>query len=259
MRESKAEPEPAIFGPMALAARALALAISLAFSLPTVVGAQDGSADFAAAEVARRDGRLADAERLLRRSLEAEPRAETAFNLGAVLADLGRHREASATFAEVAEGAYGELSAPRARIVRERWEASRRAIAHVRVRVETARPVEVRIDGTLRGELTSTGVLTIDVDPGTRHVRVAARGWSVERVLELDGGDATSLEVRVPAPRVLTTEETPRRRRAVWIGVAAAAVAVGAAIAIGFAVRDPGTERVEDPVWGSVWTLRGTR
>lgn len=212
-------------------------------------------ADFDAAELARHEGRLADAERLLRRSLAAEPRVATAFNLGAVLADLGRHREASETFAEVAAGAYGPLSPERARIVRERLETSRASIAEIRVRVETSRPTEVRVDGALHGELVRSGVVIVAVDPGTRHVRVAAGEWSVERAIRLEPGDASAVELRVPA---LTLSEDPPRRRRIALSVAGAfVVAVGLGLAIGLARRDRGVERVDDPVWGRVWTLGG--
>lgn len=214
-----------------------------------------GSADFDAAEVARHEGRLADAERLLRRSLATEPRAETAFNLGAVLADLGRHREAGETFAEVAAGAYGALSPERARIVRERLEASRASIAEIRVRVDTSRPTEVRVDGTLHGELAQSGVVIVAVDPGVRHVRVAAGEWSVERAIRLEPGDASAVELRVPALSI--TEDPPRRRRVAWSIAASFVVAVGVGLAVGLARRDPGVERVDDPVWGRVWTLGG--
>jgi hypothetical protein len=215
--------------------------------------ASSAVADFDAAERARHEGRLADAERLLRRSLAAEPRVATAFNLGAVLADLGRHREASETFAEVAAGAYGELSPERARIVRERLETSRASIAEIRVRVETTRPTEVRIDGALHGELVRSGVVIVAVDPGTRHVRVAAGEWSVERAIRLEPGDASSVELHVPT---LALSEDPPRRRRVALSVAGAfVVAVGLGLAIGLARRDRGVERVDDPVWGRVWTL----
>ena len=212
-------------------------------------------ADFDAAERARHEGRLADAERLLRRSLAAEPRVATAFNLGAVLADLGRHREATETFAEVAAGAYGALSPERARIVRERLETSRASIAEIRVRVETNRPTEVRVDGALHGELVQSGVVIVAVDPGTRHVRVAAGEWSVERAIRLEPGDASAVELRVPA---LALSEAPPRRRRIALSVAAGfVVAVGLGLAIGLARRDRGVDRVEDPVWGRVWTLGG--
>lgn len=215
-----------------------------------------GAVDFDAAERARREGRLADAEQLLRRSLAVEPRTETAFNLGAVLADLGRHREAHATFREVADEAYGPLSPERARIVRERLEASHRALGHVRVRVRTSQPTEVRVDGELRGELASTDVLVLVVDPGTRHVRIASGAWSVERRLVLAGGEESAIEVRVP-DLDLTIAERPSRRRVIVSATVAALVVVGAGIALGFALRSPDRARVEDPVWGSVWTLGG--
>jgi hypothetical protein len=251
--------------------RALCLAIALALSVgpsslaqaqsPTpssessATASSSGAADFDAAELARHEGRLADAERLLRRSLAAEPRMETAFNLGAVLADLGRHREASETFAEVAAGAYGTLSPERARIVRERLETSRASIAEIRVRVETSRPTEVRIDGALHGELVQSGVVVIAVDPGTRHVRVAAGEWSVERAIRLEPGDASAVELRVPA--LVLSEDPPRRRRVALSVAGAFVVAVGVGLAIGLARRESGVERVDDPVWGRVWTLGG--
>jgi len=222
---------------------------------PSTTSSTSGATDFDAAELARHEGRLADAERLLRRSLAAEPRMETAFNLGAVLADLGRHREASETFAEVAAGAYGTLSPERARIVRERLETSRASIAEIRVRVETNRPTEVRIDGALHGELAQSGVVVVAVDPGTRHVRVAAGEWSVERAIRLEPGDASAVELRVPA---LALSETPPRRRRVALSVASAfVVAVALGLTIGLARREPGVETVDDPVWGRVWTLGG--
>lgn len=217
---------------------------------------EEAAAAFEAAERARVEGRLADAERALRRSLALDARPATAFNLAAVLADLGRHRDACAEFERVLGGTYGLLSEERARIVQERLRASRAAIARVRLRVDTHRPVELSVDGERRAEAVLPDVIVLEVDPGLRHLRAIAPGWTLERSLALEAGDDVAVDVRVPRDPALGETSAVTRRRRRWAVVAASvAVVVGATLAAVIATR-PRTDRVEDPVFGSVWTLR---
>ncbi len=174
--------------------RALALALS-ALALSALAPPGFARADEAEgrrlleeAAAAREDGRLLDAERLLRASLAEHEWTYPAFLLGTVLAEMGRPRDALVVLEALEEGRYGEVEGRAARELATALDEARARVSVLEVRWERAGPTIVRVDGELVFDAEGTAA-DVPVNPGRRIVTAERVGFpTIERVVDAAPG-----------------------------------------------------------------------
>lgn len=217
--------------------------IALVLALATVAQAQDSARALAdRARVAAEEGRLAEARTLLEDALEREPSAAFAFNLALVLEPMGELLDADALLGRLLAGDFGVLDAERRERV-EQFRAEIRAnIATVEIRTR-GRDAEVRVDGVLRGR-TQGRRLSIEIDPGERHVELTAGNDRVGRTLAIRPAETRAVEFAIGAvsedpveipDEPLDDGDTVWESPWLWTIVAVLALG-GAGVAVGFAL-----------------------
>lgn len=228
------------------------------------------------AREARASGNLVEARRFLEETMECSPSVSAAFNLAAVLRDMGRYSDAQHYLLGLLDGQFGELPAERRGIVESEVERVEGSLGMIEVTVEPA--AELRLNGSEYGTFRGARVLTLD--PGEWSLELRADGFRShsEQILlesgqrmrlnyrlevedgnseieagERDGDEAPddSFEItddngsREDEPLVESRSLLPRR-----LGIAALVVGVVAALTIGLVVR--GNNRaISDPFFGN--------
>ena len=215
------------------------------------------------ARQARASGNLVEARRLLEETMECAPSVSAAFNLAAVLRDMGRYSDARHYLLGLLDGQFGQLPAERRSIVEGEMERVEGSLGMLEVSVEPA--AELRINGSGYGTFRGSRVLTLD--PGEWSLELRAEGLQpLSEQIRLESGQR--LRVRYELQPVVDGAETPPPQRALNVaaadeapaprplfrrrlGIALAAVgAVAAALVIGFVVR--GNNRpISDPFFGN--------
>jgi len=162
---------------------------------------------FGRATQALQAGRFAEARDLLRQSLALFPMAATAFNLAVALRGTGETLEATALFERLLGGEHGALTADRRAEIAELLRATRSEIATLRVEVEGARRVDVRVDGELVGTIDDGGRLRRRVDAGRHVVLASAEGMvTIEERVSVERGRVARVALRMqPRPDAIGT------------------------------------------------------
>lgn len=207
------------------------------------------------AREARSMGNLVEARRLLEETMACSPSVSGAFNLAAVLRDMGRYSDAQHYLLGLLDGQFGELPAARRGIVEGELQRVEDSLGTLEVSIEPA--AELRLNGSAYG--TFRGARVLALDPGEWSLELRAEGFrphseqivlrSGQRLrlryeLELDNGEPTNFESQAnsEAPRSLL----PRR-----LGIALAVVGVVAlALTIGLVVRS-NNQTISDPFFGN--------
>ena len=156
---------------------ALALAMALITGVSSV-RAQEGCrrcALDARARVATREGRLADADRLLSESLKLEPRAATAYNLALVKKSRGELMAAKSLFERLLVDEYGTLNDERRAAVIVRLAEVGESLATLIVTITEGSESVIRVDDVWAGVATPGEELRLQADPGTHSVRASSR------------------------------------------------------------------------------------
>lgn len=156
------------------------------------------------------EGRFAEAEALLQRSLELRDSPPARFNRAVALRGAGRYLEAIAEVERYLE----QATEPRYERTREHAEAMRaelrEAVAVLTLEV-TGEPDEVRVDDEVVSN--ADAQLELRRDPGAVHVVVTRAGYAtVERTIELASGarEAVTLDAsESPLPARLRVEALP--------------------------------------------------
>ena len=247
--------------PASLLAGALALvALAVPGALAAPAAAQDGERsaarrDFDAGMAAIAEGRFAEGRDALARSLEADARPATAYNLGVALRGTGQVRQGSEVLRALIAGEYGELSAE-GRAQAERLLSEVRAdVASLRVAVAAgegagdAEPArgELSLDGEPIEEVEAGSLLLLRVDPGAHRLQLAGvRIVRVTRSIELAPGEERDVSLRLqPRPDAPAPSRFGRR---LAISLAVIAAAAGA-LTLGLLLR-PTDEPSIDPQVG---------
>ena len=220
---------------------------------------------FNQAGAARAERRLGDARDLLKRSLDLDPAAPTAFNLAGVLADTGDYVAAIELYDALQAGDFGEIPPDRLTRVRERSLEAAQRVATILVRVRIDVPVRASLDGEVVHDATEARTFDLRVNPGEHHVRVAAVDGSreLQRTLGLGPGGTASLVLEAPAappvPQAIPVRASDAERgffESPWFWVVAGVlVAGGIATALALTLTAD-ADGVVDPVLGNVGTLR---
>lgn len=218
--------------------------IALVLALATVAHAQESARELAdRARVAAEEGRLAEARTLLEQALEREPSAAFAFNLALVLEPMGELLDADELLGRLLAGDFGALDAERRERVEQFRAEIREKIATVEIRTR-GRDAEVRVDGVLRGR-TQNNRLSIEIDPGERHLEVTAGNDRVGRTLVIRPSERRTVEFAIggafEAPVEILDEPLDDDDSTVWESpwlwtVVAVLALGGAGVAIGFAL-----------------------
>lgn len=184
--------------PSTVISLATSLAISivgLSIALPCRAQ-EDARALFERGTEAVDQGRFADAEPDLARSLAMAPRPATAFNLVVALEGLERPVQASVVCTALLANEYGELTTSQRSEADARCAAVRSRLAHLVVRATGDVTMEIRVDGRSIGSIAPGARLEAELDPGWHHVSASASGrGSVERSVSLTRGDRTELPI----------------------------------------------------------------
>jgi hypothetical protein len=181
---------------------ATVLVMLLAWSA-TMAQAQDAVARareyFEAADVAADEGRVADAVRLYRESLELAPRAGTAYNLAVVLAAAGRTVEAVNVVHEILNGRYGEISDSLFDRVEALASEVESRVAVLVLRLEGPAGSSLRIDGELT-QIELGVPQEVRLDPGVHRLLARGpRGELVEREIDVMAGTRREIELAIEA------------------------------------------------------------
>jgi hypothetical protein len=168
------------------------LALVLALALPSLVATgvraddeEDAEEAFQQGLTAFDAGDLEAARASYERSLALHPTAAAAFNLAGVLTDLERPIAAGVLYDELSRGVYGALDDAQLVEVAALGRAAEDAVARIEVRVASATPVEVQIDGETVGTATEDSPVTHTVEPGVHSVR-GARTDGLETTRDVD-------------------------------------------------------------------------
>lgn len=223
-------------------------AISLASLLALVASGaraqeEDARTLFERGTRAVNEGRFADAEGDLTRSLSLAPRPATAFNLVVALEGLERFVRASELCDALLAERHGTLSVEQRGGAEARCAGVRGRVSRVVVRVTGERPLEIRVDGRVIGTIAAGAQLEAALDPGWHHVSASAEGHApIERSLSLEPGDRTELTLDAPlesgsatstgAPPATTTSEGPDLGLVLGLVLGGVAI-VGGGIALG--------------------------
>jgi hypothetical protein len=226
------------------------------------------------ARVAAEAGRFEEARDLLRESLDADPRASTAFNLALVLESTGELVAARALYDQLLASEFGALPEDRRARASERRTALSGEIATLRISVTGAPRADVEVDGQPRGEArASGGALRVEVDPGAHVIRgVCEDGNRATLEVAVGRGEVRSVglsfelpDVRVPDAAAGGTPEAPTDRGTddggvspwLWVGIGAAAVIAGAVVTIVLLAQPSASEPVlPEGFLGSAAALR---
>ncbi len=176
------------------------LLVGLLLLQASAVTAQSARELFVEGEAALRRGRFVEAADRLERSLEAQPRLGTAYNLALAYRGMGRAIDAEALLGRILEGELGRLDARRRRQVEQNLVEVRDSIGTLRIHVTSPPVVEVRLDGT-RLEAGDGGLFTTRLDPGPHTLVVQAVDHRpVEQSIE-GTGDTEDLTLRLRPAR----------------------------------------------------------
>lgn len=250
-----------------------ALVASSVHAQPVAVSVEEEARlRFEEGTLALREQRYEEAASALRRSLELMPNVANAFNLAVALRGAGQLTAALDILDRLLLDEFGELDEERRPVVGEERRQVRAERPQLVVSVRGVPQAVVAVDGTTVGTVSGAG-LVVDVDPGSRTVRVTAEGAEpVERSVEVERGSMERVTMNVvptptqtaeqaePADAALDPEpaepESPSTGIRAWPfvvgGLAVAALAVGLAIGLqGVRTREP----LSDPVTGVGMTL----
>jgi hypothetical protein len=142
---------------------------------------------------ARDEGRLEEARELLVRSLVEHRWSYPAFELGSVLAAMGRPVEAVEVFESLLRGEYGEVTGEARTNIEIALESARPRIARIVIAWRGASEPIVRIDGAVVENARNGAAL--DVDPGRHIVALETDSARTERTVDVGAGEAQSLEI----------------------------------------------------------------
>lgn len=207
------------------------------------------------AREARSTGNLVEARRFLEETMACSPTVSGAFNLAAVLRDMGRYSDAQHYLLGLLDGQFGELPPERRGIVESELEGIEDSLGTLEVSIEPT--AELRLNGSAYG--TFRGARVLALDPGEWSLELRAEGFrprseqivlrSGQRLrlryeLERDNGEATVLTVQPDGEARQSL--LPRR-----LGIALAVVgAVALALTIGLVVRS-NNQSISDPFFGN--------
>ena len=217
---------------------------------------------FARGEVAFAEGRLADARRLFRQSLDLHPHQATAFNLALAMREAGAYLDSDALYAELLDGRFGALDEERRREVAGLRAEVRARIGRLRVRVHGAARSEVLVDGRIVARAASSETTEAEVDPG-EHVATAraADYLPVDETVHVEAGETVSIRLALTepigrAPIAVGPVDSGGASLWPWIALAAAVAVAGAAVTVLLLTGDDEPDLPPDLVFGRATTLR---
>lgn len=141
-------------------------------------------------------GRFDEAVGAFRASLEAWPRAATAWNLAVALRATGRKVESRATLRRIEAGELGRLEPSLAEALPRLQAELDEEIAVLTITARGPEDLQLRVDGELVRE--GPGQQEVELDPGTHRVTVTAlEGTPIEREVELALGERAAIELVV--------------------------------------------------------------
>ena len=236
--------------------------ITTLVAAPSLAAAQDGDRDAADAERARalfeeasrarEDGRWADARTLLERSLEADPRFSTAWNLVTAYERTDDLVAAERLLERLRDGETGPLDARAARSVEERLAEIAAELSTIVVLAPAGEPGAIVLDGEARFPVSAEGQARLRVVPGVHVVAFeASDGRRAESSVEVERG--ATRRVRLALVTLSSTARPSREDRGgddgsiwespwLWAGVGAIVIAAGvvaAVLLVDGPVRDP--------------------
>jgi hypothetical protein len=157
---------------------------------------------FERAASALQGGRFQEASSLFERSLEAQPRPSTAFNLGVARRGLGDALGAVQVFEDLLDGAYGALEGPQRREARHLLREARADVGSIEVRIDGAPHASLVIDGEPRGRVEKGQPRTFRVNPGPRRLEAKAPGREPStRTFRVEAGGRRTATLTLPPDR----------------------------------------------------------
>lgn len=206
------------------------------------------------AREARSAGNLVEARRFLEETMACSPSVSGAFNLAAVLRDMGRYSDAQHYLLGLLDGQFGELPAQRRGIVESELERIQHSLGTLEVTIEPA--AELRLNGSAYG--TFRGARVLALDPGEWSLELRAEGFRPRsEQISLRSGQRLRLRYELEPDNgeaALTTTQTDGARPSLLprrLGIALAVVGVVAlALTIGLVVRS-NNQSVSDPFFGN--------
>jgi hypothetical protein len=146
-------------------------------------------------------GRFAEARGLFRRAHEVMPTARTLRTIGMCSFNLGDYADAATSLEAALEDVHKPLTSEQRRQASELIARCSQQIGRFQLRLSPSEAT-LSVDGRVT---TRAGQHELLLDPGRHELTVQARGYrSVESVLNVDGGDHTTLEFHLP-PNVLAS------------------------------------------------------
>jgi hypothetical protein len=202
---------------------------------------------------ARDEGRLEEARELLVQSLQAHRWSYPAFELGNVLAAMGRPVEAVAIYEELLGGVYGEATGEARTNIETALATTRPRIARMALGGRGADDAIVRLDGAVVPNDSGATELSLAVDPGRHIVAIEAGTRRIERTVDVSAGETSPLEIDLAPPAAIRVEPDPivtppddDGGLSPWFWVVISVVAVGAAAAVLGIVLATGGPPIDD-------------
>jgi hypothetical protein len=161
---------------------------------------------------ARDEGRLEEARELLVRSLEEHRWSYPAFELGNVLAAMGRPVEAVAIYEELLAGGYGEVTGEARTNIETALATARPRIARIALSWRGAADAIVRLDGAIVPNEENATELALAVDPGRHIVAIEAGAVRTERTVSVSAGETAPLAIDLAPRGRLRVESDPEAR-----------------------------------------------
>lgn len=156
-------------------------------------------------------GAWAEAEELLRGSLEKSPRVATAYNLATALESQGRLEAAVRVLETLLRGEWGVVEDAQQIDSRDRVARMRARFGEVSLLVAGPEAARIRVEGSDTEASTRDGLATLNLEPGPRTLLVDAPGFLAARVVvTVVSKERTRVEQALtPLPGILRVATKP--------------------------------------------------